>query len=120
MTRKPAPKIKNASFVPMKSKRPLPFQLKDLIDVVQMMEKYGQLEKFTRYVKRNGLTISLPRETVNCVKEFVANDEDLRADRVGKKIIVPKKKPRAAIAGVAFEASLRPAKRDPYKDCCGF
>lgn len=120
MAKKPAPRISAASFVPMKGKTPLPFQLSDLIDVVRMMEKHGQLEKFTRFVKRNHLTVSVPPETVNSVKEFVAKDEDLRADRVGKKVIVPKKKPREAIAGVALEATFKPAKRDPYKDCCGF
>lgn len=107
MAKKPGTKSTIAEYRPMVSDKPLVFDLKNVIDVILMMERHERTAKFSRYVKSKDLKVELPRETVNAVKEFVAKDPELSKDRIGVKVRNPKK--------AEVEAEVESVARGPYR-----
>ncbi|WP_128957152.1 hypothetical protein [Bradyrhizobium zhanjiangense] len=80
--------------------------LHDLIRAVQMIEKHGHLKKFTSKLKREQAQVRVPADTVNLVKNFVA-DNGLHTNAIGKHIVHGRGRAAAAaneIAGAAINA----------------
>lgn len=105
-----------ADYTPMKGSKELQFQLKDIVDIVMMLHEHDNLGEFTRFAKKNNLIVTVGSTTVNHVKEFVARREGLRSNKIGKKILNPKKTPQIEVLASLTQVK----KRDPYKHCCGF
>lgn len=110
--------IEEEEIVLMRGNNPLEFELNNLIKIINMLDKHGKLEAFSRYAKKNDLKLLLPKETVNYTKHFVAKDEALCTDPIGKKIIRPKSTKPATLQVAQRGVSGKP--RDIYNDCCGF
>ena len=80
--------------------------LHDVIKAAKMIEKHGHLKKFTSKLKREQAQVSVPADTVNLVKDFVA-DNGLHKNLMGKHIVHGRGRAAAAapqIAGAAFRA----------------
>ncbi|MDO8400622.1 MAG: hypothetical protein Q7T45_22655 [Bradyrhizobium sp.] len=91
--------------------------LHDVIKVVKMIEKAGHLGKFTSRVKREEAQVTVPADTVNLVKDFVAKN-GMHGSATGKHIVNGRgrpaggPKPRTTMAGAAG-ASLTASNKDP-------
>jgi len=60
--------------------------LYDVIKAAKMIEKHDLLRKFTNKLKRKQAQVSVPADTVNLVKDFVA-DNGLHKSSMGKHIV---------------------------------
>lgn len=60
--------------------------LHDVIKAVKMIEKHGQLAKFMSKLKREQAEVRLPADTVNLVKDFVA-ENGMHKNSMGKHIV---------------------------------
>lgn len=60
--------------------------LHDVVKAVKMIEKHGHLAKFTSKLKRQQVQVSLPADTVNLVKDFVA-ENGMHKNSLGKHIV---------------------------------
>ncbi|MGM4871384.1 hypothetical protein AB7645_09165 [Bradyrhizobium sp. 956_D2_N1_5] len=60
--------------------------LHDVIKVVKMIEKHDQLASFARKMKSEKAEVRIPADTVNLVKDFVA-EKKLHKNAIGKHII---------------------------------
>ena len=57
-----------------------------VIDVLKMLDEHGHLENFREQAENNKLVMTLPAETINFAKDFVA-DNSLHEHAVGKQVI---------------------------------
>jgi hypothetical protein len=60
--------------------------LHDVIKVVKMIEKNDHLNKFTSKLRREQALVSVPADTVNLVKDFVA-ENGMHKSSMGKHIV---------------------------------
>jgi hypothetical protein len=99
--------------------------LHDVVKAVKMIEKNGHLAKFTSKLKRQHAQVSLPADTVNLVKDFVA-ENGMHKNSLGKHIVsgrgraaaVPPPKTIPADASEVAVASPTADDGDPNK--CNF
>jgi hypothetical protein len=87
--------------------------LYDVIKAVKMIEKHGHLTKFTSKLKREQAQVSVPADTVNLVKDFVA-DNGLHKSSMGQHIVHGRR--RAAVAATEItRAAFSADDGDPNK-----
>jgi hypothetical protein len=60
--------------------------LHDVIKAAKMIEKHGHLKKFMSKLKREQAQVSVPADTVNLVKDFVA-ENGMHKSAMGKHIV---------------------------------
>ena len=96
--------------------------LHDVIKAVKMIAKHGHLAKFTSKIKREQAQVSIPADTVNLVKDFVA-ENGVHKNSIGKHIVngrgraAGEPKPRTTRAGASkiTTASFSADDGDPNK-----
>jgi hypothetical protein len=113
MTKKPA--AKKAEPVFMGEGKSIDIQFHDVITVLAMINEYGQLDKLAARAKRQKLKVSIPSETVNSVKRFVAAHPEMSQHPIGKTVI----RPAAEKVSKAGALTAAPA-GDGYRYCCSF
>jgi hypothetical protein len=70
----------------LKGKKPVSIPVHRVIDVLKMIDEHGHSEKFSSQAKKKGLAMGVHPDTVNFVKDFVA-EHDLHEHPVGKQVI---------------------------------
>jgi hypothetical protein len=78
--------------------------LHDVIKAVKMIEKHGHLAKFTNKLMRRQAQVRLPADTVNLVKDFVA-DNGMHKTSMGKHIVGGRGTPTGAPRAGTISAS---------------
>ncbi len=74
--------------------------LHDVIKAAKMIEKHGHLKAFTSKLKRAGAQVSVPADTVNLVKDFVA-DKGMHKSSMGKHIVHGRRRAVAPVGDIA-------------------
>lgn len=80
--------IKQAKVQPvyLKGKKPAKIALHDVMDVLKMIDDHGHSKKFKSKAKAAGAMMTVSPETVNFIKDFVA-DNNMHGHRIGKKVV---------------------------------
>jgi hypothetical protein len=70
------------------AKAPKPIKMHSIMDVMDMLEKHGQYNKFKKLMKTRTLaSVDAAPKTINLVKKFV-RDNGLQNDPLGAKILM--------------------------------
>lgn len=72
----------------LKGKKPVKIAVHDVMNVLKMIDDHGHLTKFKKQAKATGAFMSVHPETVNFVKDFVANNE-MHGHPTGKEVVNP-------------------------------
>jgi hypothetical protein len=70
----------------LKGTKPVHIPVHRVVDVLKMIDEHGHSKKFSEQAKEKDLVMGLHPDTVNFVKDFVA-DNDLHEHPVGKQVI---------------------------------
>jgi hypothetical protein len=95
----------------LKGKEPITIGLHDVMKFARMIDEHGHAEKFEKACKKKKAFVSVHPDTVNFVKDFIA-DNKMHAHPIGKHIV--KTKDKGAAAALAAAAALH----DCEFDCC--
>jgi hypothetical protein len=70
----------------LKGKKPVQIPVHRVVDVLKMIDEHGHSKRFRRQAKTKGLKMGLHPDTVNFVKDFVA-ENSLHEHPVGKQVL---------------------------------
>lgn len=116
MARQPKPKDEIPAMTRMRGDKPASIKFEDLINILAMVRGQRRQSQLIDAVKSANLEVIVPVDTVNAVKEFVAKHPKLSAHPIGQQVLNAPK-PRAATTTAAM---TKPARNDPFDNCCGF
>jgi hypothetical protein len=95
----------------LKGKKPITIGLHDVMKLMRMIAEHGHAEKFEKAAKKKKAFISVHPDTVNFVKDFVA-DNEMHAHPIGKHVVKTRDKEGATVSAAAA------ALQDCEFDCC--
>jgi hypothetical protein len=88
-------------------KKPVKIQVHDVANILKMIDDHGHSAKFKRQAKKAGAFMMVDPDTVNFVKNFVA-DNNMHAHPVGKKVVNPAPAVGATVATSAVQGGACP------------
>jgi hypothetical protein len=116
VARQPAEKV---APVYLKQGASIRMGLHDVIKIVKMIDNRGGLAKFTGKLKRGSAEVVVPADTVNRVKDFVA-DNGMHNTSLGKHVVGGRgTRPKGATGGVTM-AGMAPSANDSDPNGCNF
>lgn len=106
-------KAKRAPFV-RASGDYIDVKFEDVIRILAMINDHGQLNELAMVAKEKQSIVRIPSQTINDVKEFIADNAELSRDPLGKKVLRPTKKKKVNVEGMPSMA----ARVSRGEDCC--